>query len=157
MLLIYIRSGSPVISEAVIALLWPLAMCAMAKNIKWSSIMRYIATSLHPLLTDTVHWHPAHAPWCLIFLSVIFFAHFWLVVASPLSTIPSADIHVHDFIFDFYHPLTLLPSKTIVSHFPRASRSGIHTLHTPLRCGHLFLVGCCLITDGGRQKSQCFF
>ena len=74
-------------------------MCAMAENIEQLLMMRYVATSLPPLLTDTVHWLPAHAPWLMIFLSVIFSsmpAHFWLVVASPHSAILSVDIQVHD-------------------------------------------------------------
>ena len=104
-------------------------MCTMAKNIEQSLMICYIATSLPPLLADTAHWHPAHAPWHSIILSVIFLsgpAHFWLVVASPLSAIPPADIQVHDFISDFYHPLTWPPPKTIVSCFPRTSCPGMH-------------------------------
>ena len=84
--------------------------------------------------------------------------HFWLFVVSPLSAIPSAAIRVHhDFIFDFYHPLTLPPRKTIVSCFSCASCPGMHHLHTFLCCGCLFLVCCCVIIRWRPPKVTLYF
>jgi hypothetical protein len=45
----------------------------------------------------------------------------------------------------------------MVSRFPPCLPTGAHPLHTPFRCGHLFLVGCCVscCRSAAVQRQQC--
>ncbi len=47
-------------------------------------------------------------------------------------------------LFSFYYLPTSNAPKTMVLHFPPCLPTGAHPLHTPLRWGRLFLVGCCV-------------
>ncbi len=77
---------------------------------------------------------------------------------SPLSAIPSAAIQVHDFVFDFYHPLTLPPSKTIVSRFPALpALAHIPSILPSVTAACFWLVVVCSIIVWKPPKASMYF